>query len=544
MDTDLPVWTIRPNWRDGVLERLEWLTDVLTSSVGAEQRRSVRVSPRRSIEITVNPTMQERTYLDLLLHSLGGEDWLFPLWFDKGRMTERALVGATRVDFDNTFREHRAPGLALIHRDTFSWEVISISGQDDDGVDLDVPLDQEWGPGTAIYPLRQAKIMADTSLSALSSQVGESVLLFMLHGANDWPETMPDTLMYEGLPVMTLAPNRASAITTDHTRLQSNRDGQVGLIHRASATDRAFAVQSHSWMRHGRQAQAEFRSMLYWLRGRQRAVLLPTFNEDVVTARDAAAGAVNLNIRRIGISYTGVVAGRDLVKIGNDVLKLTATAAPLATGEERLVLSAGLPQAIPAGRRGAFLAAARLDQDTLELKHHADTNGAMECSATFRTFANIRQSAGTIRTPIPVGIKTPWACGFGAFEPVFEGWYMKVRVEWFNASTPAPGLGYNIAGYGGAGTISYVDGPPEQVEVDFEYIEFTFFTEGSYNVQDWELLLQFRNSSVSADMRGRLTYRRWDVEDYAVSVPFGDSWSTSDPFDVRSLFPSRYYFTF
>ena len=58
---DLPVWTIRPNWKGGILERLEWLTDVLASDTGVEQRRSVRPTPRRSFEITVNPTRNERT---------------------------------------------------------------------------------------------------------------------------------------------------------------------------------------------------------------------------------------------------------------------------------------------------------------------------------------------------------------------------------------------------------------------------------------------------------------------------------------------------
>ena len=50
-DIDLPVFAFEPNWRDGVTETLEWLTDVLQSKIsGYEQRRSVRITPRRFFE--------------------------------------------------------------------------------------------------------------------------------------------------------------------------------------------------------------------------------------------------------------------------------------------------------------------------------------------------------------------------------------------------------------------------------------------------------------------------------------------------------------
>lgn len=412
MTPDLPVWTIRPNWAQGITERLEWLTDVLASSTGVEQRRAVRLSPRRYIEITVNPTQQERTFLDLILHSLGSAEWLFPLWFDKGRLDARVLPGGLRLDFDNTYREHVEGGLALLYKDAFTWEAVSILAADDNGLDLDLPLDQEWGPGTAIYPLRRAEISGDTKLDALTTRVGESVLLFRMTEANDFPAAMPDDLLYLGAPVMTIAPNRKSAITTEHTRLSIDRDGQVGKTYRVDGAGRAFAVQAHNWLLVGRQAQAEFRSMLYWLRGRQRSVWLPTFNEDVVASRDQAAASLNLDVWKIGYEYAGgPIAGRDLIRIGSNVLKITDTGAPQSPQEERLRIGAGLPQAIPKGRSGSFLDAARLNQDTVELTHHADTNGAMECGATFRTFANIRDATGTIYMPISASSKFAGVCG-------------------------------------------------------------------------------------------------------------------------------------
>ena len=412
MEPTLPVWTVRPNWKGGVLERLEWLTDVLTSSTGVEQRRALRPSPRRSIEITINPTQNERSFVDLLLHKLGSNEWLFPLWFDKARLSVAAELGADRIDFDNTFREFTDGGLALIYKDAFTWEVVSIGGQDSFGLDLDVPLDAAWGKTVAVYPLRRARLQNETELRALSSRVGESVLLWTITEANDYPEVMPDVQTFEGMPVLTIAPNRAQDITGTHTRLSVERDNQTGIPYRVDSAGRAFQVQSHSWMLVGRQAQSEFRSMLYWLRGRQRAVWLPSFNEDFVTSRASALASLNLDIQKIGLAYAGgLIPGRDVVRVNGTPARITALGAPQSPQEERLRIGAGLTAAVPAGRRGSFMSPARLNQDGVEIMHHADTNGAAECSTTFKSFNDTRDIAGAIYYPIPLSAKNSQACG-------------------------------------------------------------------------------------------------------------------------------------
>lgn len=432
MEPTLPVWSIRPNWKGGILERLEWLTDVITSSTGAEQRRALRLSPRRSLEITVNPTQNERTFVDLLLHKLGSNDWLFPIWFDKGKLSVSAALGDERVNFDNTYREHGVGGLALLYRDTWTWEVISISGQDEDGLDLDVPLEAAWPKGTVVYPLRHARLQNETELNALSSRVGESVLLWTMVEANEWPAVMPADQVFEGMPILTTAPNRSATLTVNHTRLATDRDNQVGIPYRFDPVGRAFQVQSHSWMRHGRQQQAEFRSMLYWLRGRQRALWLPSFNEDIVASRASAELSLNLDVGKIGMAYSGgggVIPGRDVVRIGGTPARITALGAPQTPQEERLRIGAGLTAAVAKGARGSFMSPARLNQDSIEILHHADSDGAMECSTTFKSFSNTRATDGDIYFPIPPTEKNNGPCGF-SFQLINPGFELGDMTGW------------------------------------------------------------------------------------------------------------------
>lgn len=415
MDVDFPVWTVRPNWAQGILERLEWLTDVLGSDTGAEQRRSVRRTPRRSFEITVNPTRTDRTYLDLLLHRLGSVSWYFPLWHDQAKLDTAVSIAGDRLDFDNTFREFNDDGYAILYFDTRKWEIVQIAGQDEDGLDLSSPLEAAWPKGTKVYPIRLATLQADTSLKAITSRVGESVLLFTINEANPWPEMMGGAMAsYSGHPLLTIEPNRSTEISTDHTRLADEADGEIGLRYRRDSAGRAFAVQSHNWQIKGREAHADFRSFLYTLRGRTRMVYIPSFNDDLFLARDVAMGANRADIEKIGLAYVGgnsPIPGRALFWTGQEVVRHAGFSAALAPAEERLNLQAVTIAAYKAGQTWSFLEAARLDQDSIELHHHTDSDGVMEVSAGFHTFADVRDDSGSYFLPIPDAVKSPANCG-------------------------------------------------------------------------------------------------------------------------------------
>ncbi|AGF89702.1 hypothetical protein SP099_00290, partial [Salmonella phage FSL SP-099] len=66
-----PVFLPLPNWKDGVTERIEWQTDVMISESGAEQRRPIRLHPRRSFEATFLRWEEKRTLLDTTIAGVG-----------------------------------------------------------------------------------------------------------------------------------------------------------------------------------------------------------------------------------------------------------------------------------------------------------------------------------------------------------------------------------------------------------------------------------------------------------------------------------------
>jgi len=410
----LPIWTFRPNWKQGITERLEWLTDVLDSNNGTEQRRALRLSPRRSFEMLFNPTGNVRSYFGLFLHRLATEEFMLPVFHDKARLTNANGVGSVSLGFDNTYREFVTGGYAILLSDPFTYEVVEITDQSEIGLVVEPTL-QAWPAGTAVYPLVQARLSDESAVAALTSRVGQSTLRFQLNQSNEFDEGLwTDT--YEGLPLLSKAPNRRESLDLSFIRRADLQDAELGLSYLADEADRAFTVQMHSWMIRGRQEHAEFRAMLYRLRGRHQAAWLPTFNEDITLARASAAANSYLHVQKIGYAYTGgTVSGRTRILIrnagANIVRTISGTGAPLAAAEERLNLSAPIGAILPAGRSGSFLDVCRLDQDGIDIFHATDTDGVSECKAAFRSFLNERIEDEIVAAPLPSGLMNDFVCG-------------------------------------------------------------------------------------------------------------------------------------
>jgi hypothetical protein len=429
---NIPVWSIAPNWKTAVTEHLEWLTDVLIGSNGNEQRRGLRLSPRRSFELTFNPIGRTRSFFELCLHRQGGIEWFLPLFHDKGRLSAQAVAGSSVLAFDNRWREFEAGGYAiLLGRDAFSYEVVEIESVDDAGLTLADPLTRTWSRGMPVYPLRTARLDQESVVTALTRTVGEASLLWQLTGANDYAAEIDTGLEYEGRAVILNEPNRERGLDLSLARMLFRRDNETGRVHVRDDAGRAFTSQVHDWMVVGREPRHKLRSMLYALNGRQVSVWLPTFNADVVLSRPAVAGANRIVIQKIGLDYLGGIgSGRDHILLGGQVLRITGTEAPPSDDEEKLVLAAPLAGNRAVGASGSFLDAARMDQESVEITHHADSDGAMEASTAFRTFRDDRDPSGTIYLPIPASVMSSTPCGVpgdsSPCAPIFTGPFLSI----------------------------------------------------------------------------------------------------------------------
>lgn len=115
-----------PDWTDPPVERIEYYTDVIVSANETEQRRRLKTTPRRAVELTIVTTTAQETaeLFGVLASSIDGMIHV-PQWWHAARITQDATVGGTHlVVEDTTGRDFQRLAWALVWGSNSTWELV------------------------------------------------------------------------------------------------------------------------------------------------------------------------------------------------------------------------------------------------------------------------------------------------------------------------------------------------------------------------------------------------------------------------------------
>lgn len=414
---NLPAWTITPDWRSGVLERLEWQTSVLASRTGVEQRRGLRLSPRRTFELSAVLTGTERSWFDLSVSRVGTGEWWLPTWHDGTRLDVAVAAGGLSLVLPTFDRSFRSPGAALLRgKAPHDYEVVEVASVDAGALNLAAGTAKAWPAGTRVYPLRRGRLTEQPKLARRSETVATTQLGFLVTEPDDHPHAvLPET--YRDYPVLSVRPDERSSLEHVYERLVSDLDNGSGIPIVLDRGGRNLGTQQYSWFAFGRQEHAELRGLFYTLQGRLTPVWLPTFFADLTlaVAGDTASALV---VKRSGYVNFGIgLAGRQDIRIelndGTAYHRRITNGALTSGGNERLLLDTPLPSILQpsAVRRISFMALHRLDQDAIEIAHATDSDGVSTAVAAFRAVPETRNATLWTPTVLQGTVQTPWPCG-------------------------------------------------------------------------------------------------------------------------------------
>ena len=387
----LPLWTFPPNWGSSFKETLDWLTDVLQSPSGAEQRRALRLAPRRSFSFEVLVNRAERTRFDLWAHVLGAQPLALPIWADAQYLGTSVAAGGSSIAASTAGYDFTAGGLAVLaSEDLVTCELVGVDQVTAGGLILVAPTLHAWPVGSRLLPVRKALLQTLPEPVRMTDELARASVSFELIEPCAWPAQLPATL-YRGKPVLESRPDESNDLTLGYERLTQRLDNEVGIPRITDTSGYGFVLQQHAWALWGRDEHTAFRSLLYGLRGRQAAIWVPTHAADLVAAGQTQGQTLQVqpccyaDIVKTGKARMGRQDIRIELVTGEALHRRITTAAAGAT-LETLALDQALPAGVSASAitRISFMALCRLAEDSAEITHHTDADGLAKSTLKFR----------------------------------------------------------------------------------------------------------------------------------------------------------------
>ncbi len=471
---NLPPWTILPNWRQPITERLDWLTSVMPSQTGSEQTIGLRLSPRRSFEFTVSLYGASKTLFDLSVGKVGYDPWYLPVWHDAEEIVSAATAGATSIATDTAGRGFVAGGFAILLPAKFGdeqaggAEIAEVASVAADSISLVGPLSETWPAGALLAPAVKARFTELPNKTRISGRIAEAQVRLEVVGPSDLVEAAPPLTTYDGLPVLSVPPDESKQLTAQYERLADQQDNDTGVAERLHTSDFAFVARSHAWFALGRSEHAELRALFYALAGRNNHLWVPSFEEDLFLAAPVALGDSSITVRACGFTYFGGPRGgrEDLqivLKDGTVLCRHITGVSLTVDGNEAIVLSSSLPaMSAESVERISFLTRGRLDTDSIELTHITDTRGVTQAAAVFRSVPDTRLAMDYEVAGFGNTAKSDSPCGECIPGLVVEGPYMTLEPPTQNlinsAYMTAPGSAKVSSLPGGAFAAGYVYG--------------------------------------------------------------------------------------
>lgn len=384
-------WSFAPDWGDSITERLTAQTDILQSDSGVEQRRALRLAPRREFEAQMYAEDRERQLLDLSLFGWSGRIWALPIWPDIQLLAQPVLAGSDRIACSTAYLDFVAGGLAMLRGESaFEYEVVQIEGIDAGGLDLVREVQREWPHGSRLYPVRTAQLMEQPNLTRLTDRAQGAQVHFLIMEPCDWPALMP-VATYLGSPVLEQRPDETEDLTSTIERLLSQLDSGLGIPLTTDLADRAFPVTGYHWADMGRATRAGWRSLVYALRGRQVAMWIPTHADDLTLVAQVSDLGTTLDIASIGYTRFGQSRpGRRDIRIelldGTIFYRRITGSTELDSETERLAISSSLGRVVTPAQVGriCWMTLSRSNSDVFEIEHITDSEGVAAGALTFR----------------------------------------------------------------------------------------------------------------------------------------------------------------
>jgi len=218
-----------------VTEVWDWLTDVIISDDGSEQRVSLRKSPRRSTSYEIgleNDAGRLRQY-NRWFKSLATR-LVFPYYQYSARVLQASVIGDSKIYFDPATTDVRADSyIVVLNEETETGALVKIASVDVDGITTSDPLQVNVTAGSIIAPAFSSRIGNLTGYDWFKVHGTLKVEAYALDIREEFsrPGSTAVIETLNGLPILTERPSATHGPSSDRFDVNYEViDNQTGLL--------------------------------------------------------------------------------------------------------------------------------------------------------------------------------------------------------------------------------------------------------------------------------------------------------------------------
>jgi hypothetical protein len=297
--TRVAVFPFVPNFP--MLETLEWVTNILKSKDGSEQRLCLRKTPRQRFQFNcMLTTEQEQARLEALMFVWAKRQWGVPAWGELVVHNATINIDDVTISFDTRYADFRDDSYALIWQGIDSYEAVKIQTVDNDKLNLEKPVLNQWTGDKYIMPLRIGYMISPSSLNYNADGIANFSCGFLIR-YNQLIESFTPTGddAYNSAPVLN-APLVETGLENIVNADMKSVDFYMSDFAMFSDSDFNIYVQGHIFRYATKYDIWQFRALLHYLFGRQVTCWIISDKKDFNQTQTLGAAETQLTISNVG----------------------------------------------------------------------------------------------------------------------------------------------------------------------------------------------------------------------------------------------------
>ncbi|AUZ58720.1 Phage protein [Pseudomonas sp. XWY-1] len=217
----------RIDWSTQPEMSIQYLTEVIESFDGTEQRIALRDTPRCSLSYMYSMTDEQQYQFDNKLATSTGS-MIVPLWPLQCQLSRAVQPGDASVVLEAINAHVRASDTLLISEDDES-EVVSIESVDGRTVTLKHLAKKTFSTNAVVLPARIAYSTDESNSTSLLRGFDQHSITFDLDETQiQKPAPVDDFERLNSRPVFPFRPDRSKDVTTQYNRLRETLDPLIG----------------------------------------------------------------------------------------------------------------------------------------------------------------------------------------------------------------------------------------------------------------------------------------------------------------------------